>query len=154
KACVGALDRWRRTTGGRSDLPGDWSPFVPSDESVLASVLPKTDGRRRRSERTRQVIIDAYLQLVRRNLVMPTASQIAEEAGCSPRSVFERFSDLDTLNLATADYAIAQGRAEAAACDVRTDRASRIRSHVRARAQACEKWLPLWRVLVNQDQPA
>jgi AcrR family transcriptional regulator len=127
---------------------------VPADESVLVSVLPKIDGRRRRSERTRQVIIEAYLQLVRRKLVMPTASQIAEEAGCSPRSVFERFSDLDTLNLATADYAIAQGRAEAGACDLGADRAARIRSHVRARAQACEQWLPLWRVLVNHDQPA
>jgi AcrR family transcriptional regulator len=91
--------------------------------------------------------------LVRRNLVMPTASQIAEEAGCSPRSIFERFSDLDTLSLATADFAIAQSRAEAAACDVSANRASRIGSFVEARARVCENWLPLWRVLVNQDQP-
>jgi hypothetical protein len=127
---------------------------VPTDESGLSSTLPKIDGRRRRSERTRQVIIEAYLQLVRRHLVMPTASQIAEEAGCSPRSIFERFSDLDTLNLAAADYAIAHGRAETAACDIAADRATRIRSNVHARALACEKWLPLWRVLVNQEQPA
>jgi hypothetical protein len=84
---------------------------------------------------------------------MPTASQIAGEAGYSPRSVFERFSDLDTLSLATPDYAMAQGRAEAAACDVDGDRPTRIRSHVQARALTCEKWLPLWRVLANQDQP-
>jgi AcrR family transcriptional regulator len=126
---------------------------VSSDESTLVSALPKIDGRRQRSERTRQVIIEAYLRLLQRKPVMPTASQIAGEAGYSPRSVFERFSDLDTLSLATADYAMAQGRAEAAACDVDGDRPTRIRSHVQARALTCEKWLPLWRVLANQDQP-
>ena len=32
------------------------------------------------------------------------------------------------------------------------DRSTRIRSHVETRALACEKWLPLWKVIVNQDQ--
>src|SRR4029077_12427364 len=29
---------------------------------------------------------------------------------------------------------------------------ARIRSHVETRAIACEKWLPLWRIITNQDQ--
>ena len=120
----------------------------------MASALPKIDGRRRRSERTRQVIIDAYLRLIGRKPVIPTASEIADEAGCSARSVFERFSDLETLSLATADYAIAQARADATACDLDADRATRIKSHVQARALVCEKWLPLWQVLAHQDRPA
>jgi AcrR family transcriptional regulator len=49
---------------------------------------------------------------------MPTAAQIARQAGCSARSIFERFSDLNALSLATADYAIAQGQAEAVARSV------------------------------------
>src|ERR1700755_2350913 len=57
------------------------------------------DGRRQRIKRTRQALIDGYLRLLRRNPTMPTASQIAEEAGCSVRSVFERFTDLDALGL-------------------------------------------------------
>jgi AcrR family transcriptional regulator len=85
---------------------------------------------------------------------MPTAVQIAEQAGCSVRSVFERFSDLDALSLATADFAIAQGQAEAVARHVDGDRPTRIRSHVETRARACEKWLPLWRIITNQDQVA
>lgn len=78
---------------------------------------------------------------------MPTAAEIAKRAGYSVRSIFERFADLDALSLATADYAIALGQAEAVAVDVDADRTTRIASHVRVRAQACEKWLPLWRIL-------
>jgi len=114
----------------------------------------KIDGRRQRSQRTRLSIITAYLELLRRSGVMPTAAQIAAEAGCSSRSIFERFTDLDALSLATADYAIAQGQAEAVARDVDGDRAARIRSHVETRARACEKWLPLWRVITRQEQIA
>lgn len=114
----------------------------------------KIDGRRQRSQRTRLSIITAYLELLRRSGVMPTAAQIAAEAGCSSRSIFERFTDLDALSLATADYAIAQGQAEAVARDIDGDRAARIRSHVETRALACEKWLPLWRVITRQEQIA
>ena len=65
----------------------------------------RVDGRRLRSERTRKVIIEAYLELLRRDPRIPTAAQIAAEAGYSTRSVFERFVDLNALTVATADYA-------------------------------------------------
>ena len=124
------------------------------ESASTSSKAPKIDGRRLRSERTRLAIIEAYQELLRRNSVMPTAVQIAEQAGCSVRSVFERFSDLDALSLATADFTIAQGQAEAVARHVDGDRPTRIRSHVETRARACEKWLPLWRIITNQDQVA
>jgi len=119
---------------------------------AAAPGVVKVDGRRQRSERTRLAIILAYLELLRRHGGMPTAAQIADEARCSTRSIFERFSDLDALSLATADYAIAQGQAEAAARDIDGDRSTRIRSHVQTRALACEKWLPLWRIITRQEQ--
>jgi AcrR family transcriptional regulator len=125
---------------------------VSIDPSASAPLL-RPDGRRQRAERTRRSIIEAYLELLQRNSTMPTASQIAQQAGCSPRSIFERFSDLDELNLATADHAISLGQAEAAARHVDGDRPTRIRSHVETRAIACERWLPLWRILVNLDKP-
>jgi AcrR family transcriptional regulator len=124
------------------------SASTPTSSSEL-----KIDGRRLRSERTRLAIIEAYLELLRRNPVMPTAAQLADEAGCSVRSIFERFPDLGALRLATADYAIAQGQA-AVARDIDGDRPARIRSHVETRALACEKWLPLWRIITNLDQVA
>ena len=118
---------------------------VPSDAASPATV--RFDGRRLRSERTRQLIVEAYLALLQDHRRMPTAAEIAARAGYSVRSIFERFSDLDALSLATADYAIALGQAEAEPRDIEGDRAARIRSHVHTRAQACEKWLPLWRIL-------
>jgi AcrR family transcriptional regulator len=122
-------------------------------QETAASELPvkasRVDGRRQRSERTRQAIIEAYLELLRRNPRMPTAAQIAAEAGISTRSIFERFSDLNALTLATADHAIAQAQAEAVARDVDADRPTRIRSHVVTRSLACERWMSLWRVLVT-----
>jgi hypothetical protein len=69
------------------------------------------------------------------------------------RSIFERFSDLNALSLATADYVIAKGQAEAVPRDVDGTRSIRIRSHVETRALACEKWLPLWRIIAGLDQP-
>lgn len=110
------------------------------------------DGRRLRSERTRQLIIEAYLELLAKHVRVPTASQIAEQAGYSVRSIFERFSDLRALGLAAADHAIAVGQAEAPARDVDGDRPTRIRAHVKTRALACQKWLALWRAMIDTQE--
>lgn len=120
---------------------------APPDAAASVSETLRFDGRRLRSERTRHLIIEAYLLLLAEHRRMPTAAEIAARAGYSVRSIFERFTDLDALSLATADYAIALGQAEAEPRDIGGDRAARIRSHVHTRAQACEKWLPLWRIL-------
>ena len=106
------------------------------DSSLVA------DGRRRRSERTRLAIIEAYLELLRQNLQMPTAAHLADQAGCSVRSIFERFSDLNALRLAVADYAIAQGQAEAVARDFNGDRPARIQSHVETRGWPAKNGCP------------
>jgi AcrR family transcriptional regulator len=53
---------------------------------------PTVDGWRLRSERTRQLIVEACLALLRDDPQVPTSTQIAERAGCSVRSIFERFS--------------------------------------------------------------
>jgi AcrR family transcriptional regulator len=112
---------------------------------------PTVDGRRLRSERTRQLIIEAYLSLVRASQQVPTSAQIAERAGYSVRSVFERFPDMMSLRIAAADFAFAQGTAGARLRDLDGDRATRIRSQVETRARTCEAWLPMWRA-INSDQ--
>lgn len=110
------------------------------------------DGRRLRSERTKQYIIEAYLALLRQNPRPPTASQIADRAGYSVRSLFERFPDLLSLSLAAADFAFVQANTQAAIRNATADRATRIRTQVETRAQTCENWLPLWRALVLNQQ--
>jgi AcrR family transcriptional regulator len=113
----------------------------------------RIDGRRLRSERTRQTIIEAYLALLRENPQVPTAAQIAERAGYSVRSIFERFPDLLSLRIAATDYVFAVGNAQAAPQHVDSDRPTRLRSQVETRAHTCERWLPLWRALnANQGE--
>ncbi len=122
----------------------------PGDAGSPASVEAheaRIDGRRLRSERTRRLIIEAYIALVRESGRMPTAAQVAERAGYSVRSIFERFPDLTALRVAVTDYAIAEARANAALRDLDADRLTRIKSQARQRGSGCERWLPLWRVL-------
>jgi AcrR family transcriptional regulator len=123
------------------------------NDAGLALSPPKVDGRRQRSECTRQALIEAFLKLLRRTPAMPQASRIAEEAGCSIRSIFECFTDLDGLVLAATDYAIAQAQGEAVAHNVGAYRTIRIHSQVEALAFVCEKWMPLWRLIMRQEQP-
>ncbi|HEY6131901.1 MAG TPA: helix-turn-helix domain-containing protein [Halioglobus sp.] len=66
---------------------------------------PAPDGRRLRSERSRQAIIDAMLELVEEGLLVPTAQQVSARAGVGIRSVFRHFSDMESL-FATADIKI------------------------------------------------
>jgi AcrR family transcriptional regulator len=117
------------------------SPAVPERKPG------KVDGRRLRSERTRRLIVEAYMELVREHRQVPTAVQIAQRAGYSVRSIFERFPDLHALRVAATDHAIAEGRAQGALTNLDADRATRVRSHVETRARGCDRWLPLWRVV-------
>jgi AcrR family transcriptional regulator len=111
--------------------------------------LARLDGRRQRSERTRQLIMDAYIALLRERPDIPTAAQIAVRAGISTRSVFERFTDLRALSLATMDHAFVTADAQAVLRNVNADRPTRLRSYVETRAGTCERWLSLWRVAIG-----
>ena len=101
--------------------------------------------------RTKQLIIDAYLTLLREDPQVPTAVRIAERAGYSVRSVFERFPDLHALRLAATDYAFTQANAQAVVRELDGDREARLKAHVETRGWTCEQWLPLWRAL-NANQ--
>lgn len=121
-----------------------------------ATKVARIDGRRLRSERTKQLIIEAYLALAQEmSPQVPTAAEIAHRAGYSVRSVFERFPDIHALQVAATDYALVQVAALAPARDRDGDRRTRIRSQVETRGRSCERWLPLWRSLVvNQGDSA
>lgn len=113
----------------------------------------RTDGRRLRSVRTRQLIIDAYLLLLRESPQIPTAAAIARRAGYSVRSVFERFPDLHMLRVAATDYAMSQASLKVAEHPPKGGRATRLKVHVETRGRVCEEWLPLWRALnANQGE--
>ena len=56
--------------------------------TIASGEQPKTDGRVRRSERSRQKIIDAFMALVREGHFDPSAQAVAEKARDGLRSVF------------------------------------------------------------------
>jgi hypothetical protein len=112
----------------------------------------RIDGRRLRSERTKQLIVEAYLLLLREGNRNPTAAQTAERAGYSVRSVFERFPDLHALRVMATDYSLSQAAALAPARHVDGDRATRIKSQVETRAGTCERGVLMWRMLLAFQQ--
>ena len=57
----------------------------------------KSDGRRQRSQRSRENIIKAMWELMLEGDMNPSAAAITERAGVGLRSVFRHFEDLDTL---------------------------------------------------------
>jgi hypothetical protein len=108
---------------------------------VAVHQLSESDGRLRRSERTRQALIEAYLDLLGEKQQPPTTPEIAKRAGCSIRLVYERFSDLRTLSAAAADHAFAQVSAQASVPNVDADLHTRLTWQVESRAAICERWL-------------
>ena len=128
---------------------GRWNTFL-SKPAVRKPA--RIDGRRLRSERTKQLIIEAFLALLREEAKIPTANQIAERAGYSVRSIFERFPDLIALRVAATDYSLAQSAALAPPRHVDGDRQARLKSQVETRAFTCERGAGLWRVLLASQE--
>jgi AcrR family transcriptional regulator len=61
-------------------------------ESVKTELV---DGRRARSERSKQAIIEASLALMEEGYLIPTAQQISNRAGVGMRSFFRHFEDME-----------------------------------------------------------
>jgi len=64
---------------------------------------PPTDGRTRRSLRTREAIVDATIGLLEDGDLRPTAPRVADRAQVSVRSIFQHFDDLERLHAAVAE---------------------------------------------------
>jgi AcrR family transcriptional regulator len=65
----------------------------------MASQAPRetTDGRRLRSEASRERIIRALLDLLNEGEVAPSAEAVADRAGVGLRTVFRHFDNMDSL---------------------------------------------------------
>ncbi len=98
------------------------------------------DGRRARSERSKQAIVDAVLELMEEGNLIPTAQQIADRSGVKIRSFFRHFEDMETL-FATID---SQNREATEALFIGGDRTGaleeRIVRSVERRAEGFEKY--------------
>lgn len=69
-----------------------------------------TDGRRARRHRSRDLAVDALLDLLQEGVIRPTAQQVAERSGVSLRSIFRIFDDVETLHAAANTRQLARVR--------------------------------------------
>jgi len=74
----------------------------PANEATPSPPKEKVDGRHARSERSRQAMVDALLDLLKEGSPRPSSAQIAERAGVTQRTLFNQFGDMDSLISAVA----------------------------------------------------
>lgn len=63
----------------------------------MAGIVSIEDGRRKRGDQSRRLIVEAMLQLVRGGEMSPSAVQVAERAGVGLRTVFRHFEEMEIL---------------------------------------------------------
>src|SRR5262245_8379742 len=107
-----------------------------------AETAATLDGRVRRSERSREAIVGALIDLVGHGVLQPTAQQVAQTAGVGIRSVFRHFSEMESLYAAMDAQLEAMAR-QILASPARTGSLSaRISALVRQRAVFFDKVAP------------
>jgi len=106
---------------------------------------PAPDGRRVRSARTRQAVVEALLALLDAGELRPGAARIAERAGVSLRTVFEHFDDLESLFAAAAERQIERVRGLLEPPLRSGPRGERLRAFVARRARLLERISPVRR---------
>src|SRR3990170_316695 len=82
---------------------------------VMAEVIEVSegvpaDGRRARRHRSRDLAVDALLDLLNEGIARPTAQQVAERSGVSLRSIFRIFDDVQSLHTAASDRQMSRVR--------------------------------------------
>jgi AcrR family transcriptional regulator len=87
---------------------------------ALDTVLDEehVDGRTLRRTRNRTAVIAALLAIIREGNLRPSASEIADRAGVSHRSIFRYFDDLDDLRRTAIDQAFSEARPLAGIPDI------------------------------------
>jgi len=119
----------RETSAGGPDTPD-----VPDGQKD-----PESDGRRLRRSRNREAVVDALLALYSEGNLDPSAADVAERSGLSPRSLFRYFTDVDDLARAAIarQYAILQPMA-VVALDLDAPLEVRVKSLVERRVNVFE----------------
>jgi len=100
-----------------------------------------TDGRRLRSLRTRETIIDALMRLISDGNPCPTAAEVAARARVSVRSLYQHFGSEEGLFLAAVKRTYERIEESWANVDPNSPLEPRVAAFVQARARALEELL-------------
>ncbi len=103
---------------------------------------PARDGRLRRSERSRQSIVAALVELVGEGILQPTAEQVADRAGVGIRTVFRHFSDMEGLYAAMDARLREEFRPLVLVAPLEAELGERARGLVRQRVAVFERLAP------------
>lgn len=82
--------------------------MTTTDEMAITLGDDHVDGRTLRRTRNRTAVIVSLLAIIREGNLHPGASEIADRAGVSHRSIFRYFDDLDDLVRTAIDHAFAE----------------------------------------------
>ena len=110
------------------------------------------DGRVRRSERSREAIVGALLDLIGSGVAAPTARQVAERGGVGIRSVFRHFSEMESLYAAMDARLEREARRMFLGGERSGSLVERTRGFVRQRAAVFERIAPFKRA-ANLQRP-
>lgn len=110
-----------------------------------------SDGRTARSARTRDAVVEAYLELVEEGDHRPTARSIAERAGVSLRSVYVRFEDRDGVAVAAAQRQWERIVAIARPLPLDAPFATRVAAFIDQRARVLEMVAPVRRAAEHEE---
>ena len=111
-----------------------------------------TDGRIKRSERSREAIVLSMLELIAEGSLSPTAQQVAERADVGVRTVFRHFSDMETLFAAMNDRLSEQVTTLFVDAQQTGPLSQRIRAMVERRQTLFEKLSPYLRASAIQRE--
>lgn len=107
--------------------------------------MSDVDGRSARAERTRSLIVDAHLGLICGGELKPTARQVTERAGVSPRTLWGHFTDMEAVMAASARRQLDGQDTGYSAPPTGANFSERVGAYARHRANALEDLTPLAR---------
>lgn len=112
--------------------------------------ISRIDGRHLRSARSRDLVVDAILDLMNEGDLRPSAYAVAARAGVSERTVFRHFADLEQLFAAAAEHQSQRVAPLLADPPIDGPRERRVGELVRRRARLYEEISPVRRAAVRQ----
>ena len=121
---------------------GDALPEVPATAG-------RTDGRQLRAERTRRLVVDAFLDLVHEGELGPTAQRVSDRSGVSMRSIFRLFDDVDALHAAAIAAHVERVAPLFAAPDDHGSLSARVAALVAQRTRLYETIAPVRRTAIR-----
>jgi AcrR family transcriptional regulator len=110
---------------------------------MARGVAAGEDGRTARSQRTRELAVDALLTLLREGAANPTVAQIADRTGVTTRSIHANFTSIEELHRLAVDRATADVLRRIEPIDITAPLETRIDALCRQRAIIHEHLAPL-----------